>query len=193
MIPSPYRFERNISDQELAKLGILTLRWSHTEHILANCLRVMLRLSEKEGRVMVFPLHLEQRINRITEIAEITPLPPHASAAFEELKPIMKGIQYVRNNVIHSIVLESESDGHLFHLRSKNKSLTKAEVFSVEEITNYATHLVRAFRFALGEKDGPDPVLYPWPKRPEIPEFLRSVIQFPKTKETAKRKPQPQS
>jgi hypothetical protein len=182
MIPSPYRFEPRISEQDLAKLGILTLRWSHTEHILANCLRVMLRLSEKEGRIIVFPLSLEQRINRISEIAEITPLPHHANSAFEELRPIIKGIQYVRNNVIHSIVLETESDGHVFHLRSKNRSLTKAEVFSVEEVTNYAAHLVRAFRMALVEPNGPPPVLHSWPDRPEIPEFLRSVIQFPKLK-----------
>src|SRR5258705_8322039 len=103
MIRSPYRFESKISDQDLAKLGILTLRWSHTEHVLANCLRIMLRLTQREARAIVFPLNLENRINRISEIAEITPLPPHASAAFEELKPIMKGIQFVRNNVIHSI------------------------------------------------------------------------------------------
>jgi hypothetical protein len=34
---------------------------------------------------------------------------PHASATLEESTPIMKAAQYVRNNVIHSVVLESEA------------------------------------------------------------------------------------
>ena len=93
----------------------------------------------------------------------------------------MKGITYVRNSVVHSIVLEDDNEGHVFHLRSKTRSLTKAEVFSAEEITNYAAHLVLALRLAIGFKDG-EVHGYALPNRPEIPAFLQTVIQFPKAK-----------
>jgi hypothetical protein len=172
MIASPYNFEPLISDQDLAKLGILALRWSHIEHVLANCLKTMLRLSDEEAVVVVFPLGLEQRINRIRELSQINPLIPHAQAAFEELRVVMKGIQYVRNSVVHSIVVADDEEGHVFHLRSKMRTLTKAQVFSIEEWTNYAAHLAQALRYALGFKNQPEPMLYTWPDRPTIPEFL---------------------
>jgi hypothetical protein len=180
MIPSPYNFEPKLSDQDLAKIGILALRWSHIDHILGNCLKVLLRLTDEEAVVMVFPLSLEHRLTRIKELSEINPLLAKAPSAFDELAPIMRGLQVVRNNVIHSIV--SEKDGkHVFHLRSKMRSFTKAEIFSTEELTNYAAHCVLALRYALGFKDGA-PHDYALPDRPEIPEFLRTMIQFPKGK-----------
>ncbi|WP_211434868.1 hypothetical protein, partial [Bradyrhizobium diazoefficiens] len=45
MIPTPYNFEPALTDAEYAKLGVLALRWSHIEHILGNCLKVILRLT----------------------------------------------------------------------------------------------------------------------------------------------------
>jgi len=180
MIASPWRFEPVISDQDLAKIGILTLRWSHIEHILGNCLKVLLRLSDDEAAAIVFPMNLETRINRIVEISEINPLSEHAQAALNEFRPVIKGLQLVRNNVVHAILIEDEREGHVFHLRSKQRTLSKTDVFSVEELTNYAAHLVTAFRYALGFKDGIEPVLYTWPDRPPIPEFLLSTVQFPR-------------
>ena len=186
MIASPFRFEPLISDQDLAKLGILSLRWSHIEHTLANCLKTMLRLSDDEAVVIVFPLNLEQRLNRIDEISQINPLNPHAQAAFDELRIVMRGIQYVRNSVVHSIVMEDEKEGHVFHLRSKMRTLTKAQVFSIEEWTNYAAHLVQALRFALGFKNQSEPVFYTWPNRPAIPDFLPPNCRaFPVKKQEA--------
>jgi len=140
----------------------------------------MLRLTEEEAVIIVFPLSLDQRLNRMRELAEINTLKPNARAALDELGVTMKGIQFFRNSVIHAIVAEDDKEGHVFHLRSKMRSLTKAEVFSVEELTNYAGHVVLALRFALGFKDdqGHD---YTMPDRPEIPIFLQSVIQFPKS------------
>lgn len=38
---------------------------------------------------------------------------PHASATFEELNPIIKAVQYRRNNVIRYVVLENEAKGPL--------------------------------------------------------------------------------
>jgi hypothetical protein len=180
MIPSPYNFEPALTDQEYAKLGVLALRWSHIEHILGNCLKVLLRLTDEEAIIIVFPLSADQRAEKIKQLAELNPLPEHAQKAFDKLRPVLKGIQYVRNNVVHSIVGEDETDGHVFHLRSKKRSLTKAEVFGSEEITNYAGHLVIALRYGLGFKDGLPPTEYTLPDRPAIPEFLESVVHFKK-------------
>jgi hypothetical protein len=132
---------------------------------------------------MVFPLNLEQRINRIKDILQITPVDPRAKACFDEFRVVMKGVQYVRNSVVHSIVIEDEAEGHVFHLRSKMRTLTKAEIFSAEELTNYAAHLAQAFRYGLGFKNSPEPVFYTLPDRPDIPLFLHSVVQFPTTKD----------
>ena len=180
MIPTPFRFEAELSDQEFQKIGQLSLRWSHIEHIIGNCLKVMLGLPDDQAVVMVFPLSLSQRLDRMSELADLKPLNPEAKAAFDELKPIMKGIQLVRNNVIHAIVGEDEDGGQVFHLRSKQRSLTKAQVFGAEELTNYAAHLVVTLRYALGVKNDPDRRHAKPDARPEIPAFLRSTIQFPK-------------
>lgn len=92
MIPAPYAFDPELTDPEFAKLGVLSLRWAHLENLLANCLKLMLRLTEDEAIIMVFPLSLEQRLNRISAVSELTPLPLNGQKAREELKPVMKGI-----------------------------------------------------------------------------------------------------
>ena len=166
MIGSPWQFEPEISDQDLAKVAILMVRWSHIEHYLANCLRVMLRLTEDEAVAMSWPLPVERRIAKIAEIAELTPIHPHAMKAFKELRPVMQGLITVRNNVVHAILLEDEIEGHVFHLRSKRKNLTKEQLFATEELTNYAAHLCQAMRFAIGFKNQPEPMIYEWPDRP---------------------------
>jgi hypothetical protein len=185
MIPSPWRFEPDISDQDLAKLGILTLRWSHIEHTLGNCLKVMLRLTDDEAAKIIFPQRQEWRANKIAELIEINTYDSHAVAAFQELRPLLKGLSGVRANIVHAVAVEHDTEGHIFHLRSKQKSLTRAEIFSCEELINYAAHLVRAFRYALGFKGETEPMHIAWPDRPEIPEFLRSSVQYPKAKQTA--------
>jgi hypothetical protein len=177
VIPTPFNFEPTLSDQEFMKIGHLSIKWSHLEHIIGNCLKVILRLSDDEARVIVFPLSLEQRMTRIGELAEIGSISERSQRLFYELRALLKGIQYVRNNVIHAIV-ELGEDGHTFHLRSKNRSLTKEQVFSIDDITNYTAHVVMALRFSLGFKDG-SVLDYTLPDRPEIPEFLRSLVQFP--------------
>jgi hypothetical protein len=176
MIPSPFRFEAQLSPEEFQKIGQLSLQWSHIENIIGTCLRVMQNLSEDEAATKVFRLPLDQRLKKMSKLlAELKPLNPEAKAAFDELKPVMDGIRYVRNNVAHAIVGEDDS-GHVFLLRSKKRSLTKAEIFSAEELTNYAAHLVLALRYALGVENDPSR-RWPMPDRPEIPEFLRSTIQ----------------
>jgi hypothetical protein len=187
MIESPFAFESMVSEQDLVKLGTLTLRWSHIEYALANCLQDILRLSEKEAIIVIFPLSLEQRLNRIQELSEIKPFIPHAQAAFVELRVVMRGIQYVRNNVVHAILVAHNQDGHAYHLRSKLRTLTKSQVFGIEEWTNYAAHLARALHFALRSKDSSEPELYAWPDRPSIPDFLPPNCQaFPAQKKAAR-------
>jgi hypothetical protein len=176
MIPTPFHFEPELSPDEFMKIGQLSLRWSHTEHIVGNCLRAMLDLSMEEAIIMIFPLSLEHRLRRMKEIAAIRPLNQQAKAALDELQIIMKGIQYVRNSVAHAIVEEHDEEGHVFHLRSKQRTLTKKEIFSAVELTNYAGHVTLALRYALGGKDFPDGHGYTLPERPEIPAFLQELI-----------------
>jgi hypothetical protein len=134
----------------------------------------MLRLTDGEAIIVVFPLSLEQRLTRITQVAEINWLGDLALAHINELKLIMPAIQYVRNNVIHAFVTEGD---HEFRLHSKQRTLTKAEVFSAEELTNYAAHVTLALRWALGFKSDPSGHSYTLPGRPAIPEFLQSKFQ----------------
>ena len=126
-------------------------------------------------------MNLDQRLKKITELSQLKPLPPSGETAFAELKPIMDGLKFVRNTVVHSVVVEHDDEGHVFENRSKGHKLTKAEIFSTEDLKNYASHLVYKLRFSLGLKDG-NLFQYEPPARPEIPAFLRSRISLPKTK-----------
>jgi hypothetical protein len=84
MIAVPYRFEPDLSAEEFMKLGQLSLRWSHIEHVLGHCLKRMLRLTDDEAIIMVFPLSLDQRLTRITQLAETTPMDPLALGPINE-------------------------------------------------------------------------------------------------------------
>jgi hypothetical protein len=109
--------------------------------VIANCLKVLLRLTDEEAIVVVFPLSTDNRLARIRELQKLKPLPPGlAEQAFRELDLMMKGIQAVRNNVVHAVILKDGMSDQIFELRSKRRGFTKAEVFEIEEITNYAAH-----------------------------------------------------
>src|SRR5205807_9450126 len=71
MIQTPYKFEAKFSDKELQKLGQFALRWSHIEHTVANCLRVLLGMQPKPATIMVFPLSLHDRMDRIGKLDKI--------------------------------------------------------------------------------------------------------------------------
>lgn len=192
MLDTPFRFEEELTSEEFQKLGQLSLRWSHTEHIIGNCLKVMLRLTDEEAVAMIFPLPVERRLDKIKELSALTPLNSDAQAAFDELRDVMRGIQYVRNNVIHAIVINHPDHGQLFHLRSKGRSLRKAQIFSCEELTNYAAHAALSLRYALGLKGSPGE-RFPLPDRPEIPEVLRELIPVRKQGDGQHRSPPPPS
>jgi hypothetical protein len=178
MIPVPWSLEPELPPEDFQKIGQLAIRWSHIDQIIGNCLKSVLRLSDDEATVMVFPLSAETRINRLCELSAVAPFNEKAEQILGELRPVLKGLQLVRNNVIHAFVRDDLKDGVTFHLRSKDRVLTREQVFSSEALTNYAGHLALALRFALG-LDGSTRT-YNLPERPEIPEFLRSIIHFPK-------------
>lgn len=178
MIPTPYRFEPEFSDQDFAKIGQLTLRWSLMDHTIGNCLRRLLDMSPKTATVLIFPLSLDHRMSHIGRFAELQPLEPMPQALFAELKPLVKAMQYIRNNAVHGIVIDvGAGEEPYFELRSKNRKITKAQLFACEDLINYTAHVVQAFRFSLGEKEstwgGPwGPHEYALPDRPAVPEWL---------------------
>jgi hypothetical protein len=52
MIPSPFWFEGKLTPEDYQKLGKLSLRWSHIDHLIANCLKKLLRLTDDEARLV---------------------------------------------------------------------------------------------------------------------------------------------
>ena len=174
MIHFPYRFEEGFTDADFAKIGVLMLRWAHIDHILGNCLKVLLRLTDDEAVTMVFPLGAAERIERIKRLAKKARMRDHSREPFEELAAVMTGLHYVRNTVAHAVAIEDEDGGHSLHLRSKMRSLTKEQVLSTEELTNYASHLVLAFRYSLGFKN--ELYEHDCPARPVVPDFLQRLI-----------------
>lgn len=184
MIESPFHYEEWLTPAELQKLATLSLRWSHIEHIIGNCLRVILRLDEKEAVVVVFPMPIERRISMIRDISKINPLPDDTTHAFNEVDWGLDYVRFVRNTLAHTVMSENLEQGAVFNLRSKNRSLTKEQVFAVEEITNYTAHAALHFRFLLGFKELTHE-LQPLPDRPVIPPILQSARQAPKTQKPA--------
>jgi hypothetical protein len=51
MIPSPFRYEANFTPEDYETLGKLSLRWSHIDHVIANCLKRLLRLKDDVAQV----------------------------------------------------------------------------------------------------------------------------------------------
>jgi hypothetical protein len=193
LISAPFNFEpEQLSDLDFQKIGHLSIKWSGLEHITGNCLKAMLRLSDAEAKIVVFSLPQEQRLNRMSEIADLGKISAFAQFYLKEFRAAFKGIQYVRNSVIHAIIAGDDPDSASFYLHSKGRSLPKTQVFSIEELTNYAAHVVFALRFSVGFLDGSS-LPYTLPNRPEIPEFLRSLIQWPKEPETEGLRDLPQS
>jgi hypothetical protein len=175
MITTPFLYEEKLTDEELKKIGQLALRWSHTEHILGNCLKVMLGLTDEQAIVTVFPLSLHQRLDQLRKLAAINPPNDDAKAALAELLAVMPMIQAVRNGVIHAIIVDDGAGEQMFHLRSKERSIAKKEAFEAEELTNFAAHAALSLRHALGFKDvaGSRHAL---PGRPEIPASLQRFL-----------------
>lgn len=171
MLESPFQYEDWLTPKDYQKLGELSLRWSTLDHIIGNCLSAMLKLSPEEAVVMVFPLTAHQRLEKIKAIAKFKRTNEDTRAAIRALADVMEHISKVRNNVVHAILVEDETEGAVFHLRSKRRTLTREQVFSIEELTNYACHAALSLRYALGLK-GARGERHTLPDKPDIPDFL---------------------
>jgi hypothetical protein len=168
MISSPFKYA--LTGQELQKLGELMLTWSHTEDLIANSLRVLLRLDGDEGVVIVYPLTLEMKLRRVAELTAKKPVSADTGAAVKELRTIIPAIQYLRNSVAHCILTVDEAGDPAFLLRSKERTISKSDLFASEELTNYACWVAFALRWNV---EGQPMTL---PGRPDIPDFLRPQI-----------------
>lgn len=171
MLKSPFHYDEWLTPAEFQKLGELCLRWSHIEHILGNCLKAMLRLSDEEAAIVVFPLRFDDRLKRVNDLSKIMKLNDDAKVALAALNSIATHIQQIRNIIVHGIIIDDDNLGPLLHLRSKKKSITMDQALSVEELTNYAAHVVMSLRYAVGLKGEPGE-RHPLPDKPELPKFL---------------------
>jgi hypothetical protein len=61
-------------------------------------------------------------------------------------------MQYVRNTTIHGVFIDFLADEPFWHLRSKDRELTKAQLFSCEELINTA-HVAEGFPHLLGGQE----------------------------------------
>lgn len=192
MIPTPYKFEASFTREEFQKLGQFASRWAHIEHTIGNCLRRVLNMDAGHATIVVFPLGLEMRMQRIGEVMKRYPLPPEPTALYGELRPLVTAMQYLRNTVLHGVVIgeEVEYDTPVFHLRSKGRNISKAELFGCEDLINYAAHVALAFRLSLGEKEDFRGPTYALPDRPPIPDFLPNECRaFPKPNKASPQSP----
>ena len=104
--------------------------------------------------------------------SRFTCLDNRSQGYFDELKPLIEGLAYVRANVVHAVPGVDHAN-FTFNRRSHQNDLTKDQVLSTEEIMNYASHLVIALVASLYDQDVPSV-----PDRPKIPDFLRDKIKF---------------
>ncbi|HUQ38356.1 MAG TPA: hypothetical protein VM144_18455 [Aestuariivirga sp.] len=194
MIETPFLFEEAISDDEFKKLGQMLVRWSHIENTIGNCLRRLLRLSMDEAIVVVFPLGLEYRMNKIRDLSKLRKLKKKTQKLFDELERCVKAMQHVRNQIAHGIVSQDNEHGYTFTMKKNQATRNKGEIFSAIELLNYTAHIAIEFRYALGLKGimvGHS--LYASLDRPSIPKFLQSYFQEPKPQKKAKPKRPPRS
>jgi len=160
------------------------MRWALIEHMIGNCLRVMLGMEMQPATIMIFPLNLDTRMTRISKLAKQRFLTGYQLALLAELRPLIKAMQYLRNTTLHGVVTSfgDDPDQTYFHLRSKGRNLNRSELFSCEDLINYTAHVTQAFRLSLGDKtyEGHEGHTYVLPHRPHIPEFLTEDCKLPK-------------
>jgi hypothetical protein len=103
MIDSPFRYEKNFTPKDYETLGKLSLRWAHIDHVLANCLKRLLRLNDDQAQAIVFQINADFQFDLILKLEELKPLRKKKAAhALDELCFVMKGLRQVRNNVAHA-------------------------------------------------------------------------------------------
>jgi len=172
MVKTPYGFEAVLSDQDFQKIGQFACRWAYIEHTIGNCLRVVLDMQPEDSTIMVFPLTLDTKMARLSQLARPGRMTDYQLAVLAELKPLVRAMQYLRNTTLHGVVLSfGDYERTYFNLRSKNRMVNRNDLLSCEALINYACHVTQAFRLSLGEGDARGHT-YALPDRPTIPEFL---------------------
>jgi hypothetical protein len=172
MIECP--FEYNLADDELRKLGEMSLTWSHTDHTIGNSLKAALQFNDDEAMALIFPLALDARVRWLRALP--ARMNQAARAALDEFVAVLPALQAVRNVGVHGVTIQDTKEGSLFHLRSKDRTFTKADLFACEEFTNYCARVAFAIRYALFHSA--DSNLAPsWPERPAIPKVLEGFVQ----------------
>ena len=194
-IASPFRFEGDFTPSEFKKLGQLALRWAHIEHIIGNCIKALLGITDEQAESLITPMSMEVRINRLLELSKLANLSDDDGKLFAELVWAAKAVHFTRNTVFHGVLMEDKETGSLrrFELRNKKRrQIAMTQVLELENITNYAAHAALLSRHALGGKpsqDAPPPL----PDRPPIPKNLPLGFPMPPTQKEVKRKRQPKS
>jgi hypothetical protein len=87
----------------------------------------------------------------------------------------MPAVQLIRNNVTHAVLIHDTRGELLFHLSSKDRTLTRTQIFESEELMNYACNVAMSLRFSLpaaAESGWHRPLL----ERPTIPDFLHHLV-----------------
>jgi hypothetical protein len=82
MIESPFRYEKTFTARDYEILGKLSLRWSHIDHVLANCLKRLLRLNDDEAQAIIFQITADTRFDHILKLEELKPLRKRKAAHF---------------------------------------------------------------------------------------------------------------
>jgi hypothetical protein len=154
MIKTPYHFEADLSDQDFQKIGQFACRWALIEYTIANCLRMMLGMEMEPATIMIFPLSLDLQMRRISQLTKQRLPMGYQRALLDELRPLIKAMQYLRNTTLHGVAMSlgDDPDQTYFNLRSKGRNLTRGELFACEDLINYTAHVTQAFRLSLGDK-----------------------------------------
>src|SRR5437879_4166357 len=122
-------FEFSLSDPELKTLGVLFLTWSHTEHLIGDCLKGLLGLSSEDAIKQVHDISFNDRMIKLRGLKD--KMNDDAKAAFELFDSSFEYLQALRNLVAHCILIDSD-EGTLFHVRSKDRTLSKTDIFESE-------------------------------------------------------------
>lgn len=175
MIECP--FEYHLSNDEIRKLGEMSLTWSHTDHTIGNCLKAVLKFNDDEAIALIFPMSLDQRVRWLRNLTGR--MNKMAREALAESSLFLPGLQAVRNGGIHGVIINDTKEGPLFHLRSKDRTFSKQELFGCDEFTNYCARVAYCVRSALFLPADADASLT-LPERPAIPAVLAAYVQIGK-------------
>jgi hypothetical protein len=63
-------------------LGLLSLRWALIDHVITNCLKVLMNLGDGEAIDRVFPLYATQKMDEIKQLIKSRNLSAEGDRAY---------------------------------------------------------------------------------------------------------------